>query len=516
MLGPVSFKTNLAQLSPDQLQAYGPKTAGNVWNFQQLFDCPYPYRVPNFWGIAAGDLGRVQDRDLRRPFDFMTRRFKVPRVLMSRSSALDETPGENPTLFSIYDPAEPETSFRAFRETVFRVGETSEQMGVLLMPMVGSARLFADGRAGFGWDNVSFTLDTHNPFDSRQISVALTHGLGIRTVDDRNSDVIPLIVDRETGLIQSYNLGNRRFFSRHEASTSWPDDGCYYRQQRAHYIDLNTGTAEERSLRLDAPYLFRGTSFTYNGYRARIERGRYLDSGPGDLEFDRWFQSETVPDRLLLLDQFIGASPFVDSRSILNLIGAARYLSMKAGRPLQIEGAFQHRGETTPLFYQKLDVAATLQDNSDLQLEEAQFCSRHVMGCTDFNGPLVFFDGCMTVEGRQQLETIDEMFADTGYVLCSDEPQFREIVVATPHCRVRVVGSFQNPEAHAFTTIRDQITDHPSAGYAMGVLAKNMNGEEGLWTSMSELEPSQQWDGVRIWDKARVGANGREMRVQIR
>lgn len=102
---------------PVPAEIYGLKAAGIATLFNLQAASPVPYLVPESWAISTESHGgTLLESDLRRAFENLTNGIKDNSVLMARSSATDESPGQNPTLFVHYDPSAIERSFSRFRD----------------------------------------------------------------------------------------------------------------------------------------------------------------------------------------------------------------------------------------------------------------------------------------------------------------------------------------------------------------------------------------------------------------
>lgn len=486
LLLPIANPSTLLGAPTATVQAYGVKSAGDVVLHQLQPGSPYPYDIPEAYAIPPRrHAGYISD-DISRTFQTLIQGRTKRGVLMARSSAIGEESGQNDTLMTPFDPADIPQSKRRFLTAVEQMLDSSRDMGVLATRMVGTARKLEDGTDAFGFDNVSFSADTHCPFDLRQLYIALAHGLGTRTVAGCE-DFIPVTAMLESGLITFIGNKNDDIILRLHSSADFVIDPHEYRARNADCFNLRTGQVDTHKLEFS---FLRGLILN----SMHIIDGRLVH------------YTETKEHNL-------GLMPLESPLAIMHLIDILRYIVQTKGSS-QIEGAFLNGNSLIPSIYQYLNVPPVQPSGAPLTIEKSHLSSSNVIGSVSFKGPLVFFNGpengWSNDKTRELLFQLDERFKESGYILLSLSHD-RDFIRLTKNCRIRLSRFLENPSSHAVTFMRQKMGSDPTGGYSIAV---HVSATDEFYN----LTPSETFafDGgmIGIYN-AHLESNGAEMALQV-
>lgn len=475
---------------------YGRKCHGDARLRAVQPGSPVPFLVPSAYAIPPtthGGYDNYFDDKLAAVHSALTAKTETPQVLMARSSALNEKPGLNPTLMVTHDPADRVGSVVRFVNAVRTVAGSSPDMGVLATAMVGGITVLPRNQVVFGYTNVSFVADTHNPTNPDEVYIALVNGLGTRVVE-AGRDAIIITARRDNGLIT--HVGNRTTQSAIEASQAGVHP-THYRQRRIDSFDLLRGS-------------IRTGRFGYTRYRDRLTQqgcgpSRQLGWKDGLLQegaYSAW-GDVTLRNNRPSGTMLLGAMPIADPALIHNLTTLLRYLARTVG-PVQIEGAFPTPADPIPLVYQLIDVPLSPLIDAPFTIAAPDFSSTDVIGVGAFSGPLIVYKG--DVQHTEKLKQCDRRFAKTGYILHAKSHNDSEID-ASPHCRWRLSGMMENLSSHPVTYMRLQIAEAPAKGYGLAL---------GVRGNPSRDPDEQHADGdIRVFLGATLESNGRAMRMTV-
>ncbi|OVE81991.1 hypothetical protein BVY03_01705 [bacterium K02(2017)] len=515
--------TTLSSLKSQPLSVvenYGGKTAGNIRLLNWAGESPVPYNVPNGFAIPPSRLGNYSPQNILTHLEHLTKGLRRPKVIMARSSALNEDtlPGANDTFQSLFDPADTKNSNKRFLTFVDRLLQSSPDMGVTVMPMVGHTTRIGKGRnAVIGHTNLSFYATTHSPFNPEQALLSFCHGLG-HTAAFHSDQTIPIIALRELGPLAF--VGNM---------TEEYGDGCIwlprvqehaqYRQQVMRVFDV----AKQKIVEMDTSRVFKRLA----EYHAIIGRDGDLDG----LVFPFFLNKELIDQEdervkaeiKKLQDggmtgsyQYgpIGYAPFKSPSQIANAVSLVRFIG-KHG-PAQIEGAYI--GPKGQLFlYQHLPLPNQETEVAPLKLENPDIVKEHAFGRINYKGPLVF----AVVVGGKRTELVKELekkYADTGYALLSpihDE----DIVAMTPNCKVRLSLWSQRMNNHVLTSLWLYHSRPENAGnFAMssGFLSERIiDFYKSNTINGKAPDILTEDENVMVFSDVAIEANGTQMAIKV-
>lgn len=495
---------SLVSASPAGLLPYGVKAAGYAQLIGLQPECPAPFSVPEAWAVPARSMGQFTTADIRAAFDALTAGLGSPSVLMARSSAIDETPGANPTLSVAFDPTDREGSFRRLNDAAGRLLDSSDKMGVLLTRMVGEASTLPDGTCAFGAGNISLVADSHSPINPSEMHIAAVHGLGTRAVD-AGGDPILITVSRADGkitcLLNQTDRAARVLFGSIDPVNERKD----YRQQGLDYFDLASGEIRQTLLPEDL--------FIAGGETHVLANGQLW----GYLEFfDAKFKgSVALEDKdSNILTRSIGAFPFGGVEMFRQLVSVLTYLQGKVG-PVQVEGAFPAHVSSALYLYQLLKVPSLSIEAGPLRLKNPYFSSNRVMGKIDFRGPLVWIErDCGSDLPRLTAQIalvreLDRRFSDTGYILLAPR-HGNDIIGDSRHCRIRLSAGEENASSHVVTDTRIKLVAEPNSGYFLA-------------TNVSRTDPTRPLPArarrvgrdIVVIDGAYIVSNGAAMALEF-
>jgi len=574
-----------------ELLRYGLKVFGIIKLLGLQKKSPYLFEVPPGFGLPARSRGSYTRDDVRYAFDELTYGIGKRTALLVRSSHLDEKSGENPTLFVTYDPADPEASFESFYAAVEDLAGVSEDMGILLMPLVGESfdltndvlrnpafetkitnqsigavrrrfdvlvsgvekrsvitltrigaerkteTLFfdpedihgsysrfeaavmnlvpADQKTIFyievkryylsnlgverktvvGPASVSFVASTEEAFHPDEMHLAVVHGLGTTAVDDDN--VVEIIVDRKTGRVLSF--GNRSIsLAMAKAGTVMAVLGFGgYAQKRFAFFDPDFGSVRDAFLRLRE---FGGPPVESAQRYMRDWSHRYNLFDDGTVKVYNGYEKG--------VERVLGMIPFGDIAMFSRLVSLLQFFHTELGRA-QIEGTFLGMDRLVPILYQATGLSERVFDDSAINIASPFMRSEKVLGVFEGTIPLVLYSPGMVYFGdvSRELVKLDKRFRETGYILIAFK-HTRELIKATPHCKVRVSMAVQNSSSHVATFMRDRV--------------KRERGKY-LFAMEPELDPNQMPESeefypdrnISVYSAARVVSNGREMAIEI-
>lgn len=478
---------------------YGVKAAGNSQLVELQPQCTVPYLVPDAWAVPPLAYGDFSTSDIRVAFDDLTKGLTQGAVLMARSSATDEMPGKNPTLFTYFDPDNIESSFKRFAASVDEVLGTSRTMGVLLTKMVGDPVTLPDGQVVIGRKNVSFVADSHNPVVPEEMSLSLVHGLGTKVVE-AGPEYIAVTVDRKSGLITSFGDQTKAALLADCGSlgTTPRAQLSDYRQLQCDGFDVGKGQIVSRPIDHDV-------------FSSKFPP-RIVD---GMLTADEFPVSPEKQDPTVL-SRHVKFSPFGNVGMFQQLTGALQMLSRNLG-PVQIEGAYCSNDASALYLYQLISVPELTRSAEGLTVEKPLFVSNKVIGRGKVQLPLIVLSDQVVLHFTSRMtgndviqygldpRYIGELQAydaqhKTGYALLAPQ-QGRALVEATPHCRVRLSETTENLSSHAVTLTRYLAHQNPDQGYMMAMEVKGDFGQD----------PAA---GILVYDKVRIESNGRELRLK--
>lgn len=471
--------------SPEgQIRRYGGKAQGLVKLLEAQGQAPHPFAIPDTFGIPA-HVKDVDDRELRRVYDALTAGAGSRGVLMARSSSLAEMPGRFESLSAAYDLRNPDQGFLRFLNAVQKVrAQSPEDMGVVLMPMVGNVRVTRHGKHSFGETNTSFVADSHSPIHPDEMHIAAVHGLGTRVVA-ANSDFIPVFVDRATGHI--LNIGNKD----DEQILAYGEEEVIagrlrnYRQKRLDYFDLKSGSLRSRLIFKDV-----------------VDTNHFMLLSGGMLVRD--------VERTYLWPG-IGISPFTNGVSLYQLSRLLGFLSDQYG-PVQIEGALTESDSDRIHLYQLLEMPDAKGSDKTITIQKPHMVASEVIGTCDFKGPLLVwhFKGRHEVGGLYRFDKEMSEKYPGGYALIT-ECHHSDIVEATPHCRVRISFGSENISSHAVTMMRTLISQNPDSGY---VMAMNPVAQAGIGDRLNQVfkRTGHYLFDFETW--VHIQSNGREFALK--
>lgn len=432
---------------------YGIKARGYQRLAHHIASAPRDLRisVPPALAVPTRLSGGFNRVDLSQAFDGLTQGLTTRRVLLARSSALDEEPGQNETLFSLYDPTDIPGSRRRFLALIERLLDSSPQMAVLLNVMLGGLSILEDGREVIGADNVSFVADSHSPLDSDHMHFSLAEGLAT-TVVEGTEDTIPLIADRKTGDIIYFGNQNEASVFRVGASEFHAVDSIsYYRQQYRAVYDVATGQIVRVSVDED---LDNRAILKVSG---RGQLCDFLDLSVAQGPFVRG------------VGGLLGIAPFNLPIAYSSLINGLQYLFGAFDSRIQIEGGAAYRDAKGLSIFQVLEVPEVKVSGIPMTIQRPHMQSDDVIGSGRFELPLVVLERLdLYAELKGVLSRLDQRFADSGYILYAGA-QTRQIMSYTSNCRVRLSGTHENTSSHPVTYIRLKLSKDPNSGYMLGM-----------------------------------------------
>lgn len=495
--------TSLVGAAPAGLLPYGIKTAGYAQLIGLQPQSPVPFIVPEAWAVPARSMGQFTTADIRTAFDALTAGLGSPSVLMARSSAIDETPGANPTLSVALDPTDREGSSHRLNGAAEQLLDSSDKMGVLLTGMVGEASNLPDGTHAFGAANTSFVADSHSPINPDEMHIAAVHGLGTRAVD-AGGDPILITVSRADGKITCL-LNQTDAAARAPGGSIDPvarrED---YRQQKLDYFDLETGEVKQTSFPGDlfkqdySHVLANGQLWSYTEFFDARHKGLVdLEDADGHI-----------------LTRPIGVFPFGSVEMFRQLVGVLMYLQGKVG-PVQVEGAFPAHVSSALYLYQLLKVPSLSIEAGPLHLENPYFTSKRVMGKIDFRGPLVWIerdcgDDLPRLTARINIiRELDRIFSEKGYILLAPRHE-KDIMGDSRHCRIRLSANEENASSHVVTDMRIRLIAEPNSGY---FLAKNVSAVDAARPLPARARRFGR--DIVIIDGAHVVSNGAAMALEF-
>lgn len=463
---------------------HGLKTLGCAKLLSEQAGSPLPYYLPeNVFAIQPRSAGRVSENDLRAQFYQMVSLSKTPIPWFARSDALDESPGKYDSPPVLIDPNDKDSSWQRFYRTVSQMLGSNENLGVLLMPMLGGWKTFADGTRGYGYDLVSFVADTVNPAKTDEMHIAIVQGLGHGAVGSDNAVLIT--ADRETGEITFFGHRDENLLKQRHGSMKVVNSRERYRQKEVHYFEPTSGKVKQRLLETD---FFDRLASPYILSRGRLELLElYVPCGDFHV---------------------LGLTPFDNLAMFGNLISILQYVHTEHG-PSQIEGAFLDRSAPYPYFLQHIHAPPSVVENRELTIADPHFVSDRVIGRGQFEVP--FIEAFCLPESKELdniswLRSIDRRYAETGYILYAEAFHPMRTVEATPHCRFRLSWAIGNISSHAMTEARYRVARDPEAG----ILAMKVEK-----TGRALPAPSIGYGDALAYSKARIDSNGSRMAVEI-
>jgi hypothetical protein len=196
-----TLKELAAQKEGIDLKEYGLKTEGLVelLRAQRLFSHPVEesqqlYVVPD--GFVTPLSAPLEDSTrLRNSFNALVEGVNNYAVVLSRSSADDEEPGQLETTFTLFDPREPERSYHDFVEDHLYMRQEPRKPAIVQL-MVGEVQNYAalryekGSRPVIGYNNTSFTSRSHSHIDTGLGVINVCYGLTTRLVRDANEAVL--------------------------------------------------------------------------------------------------------------------------------------------------------------------------------------------------------------------------------------------------------------------------------------------------------------------------------------
>lgn len=468
----------------DDIQGmFGSKATGIEHLFRSQGNSPLPYFVPYGLGIPPISIKITDDSRLKEIFERILSLTPEPRPWLARSIALNERPGKYESPAFLVDPRDPEGSYQRFSGTVRRMQEIDDRLGTMPMPMIGSWYEFDDGKWGFAYDIVSFVADSVNPTDPDEMHLAIVHGLGKGAVE-LGREAILTTVNRKSGNITFLGNKDQEMIKKSGRSCEPVYDPREYRQKSVHYFDPDAGDIAMRAL---APQLLKNNA-GYDCHRTYVQP---ISKGKGGS---------------------FGCGPFSNHASLANLVSILTYLHDVFG-PIQIEGAFLNKNTPFPYLHQLITVPKTVLEERPLTIEKRHISSDKVIGAGKFEGPIIFHKEDRTLpygykSNLSIIDKLDEEFADTGYILVTDENTW-VMFQATPHCRCRITESSMNVSSHAVTETRYRIAEDPGVAHILAMNAK-----------IEDFDPSGagadfREGNVAVYRKARIDSNGREVAVEI-
>lgn len=471
-------------------EVYGVKNAGHSQLLELQSQSPVPYRVPDAWAVPPLSLGNFSSTHIRQAFNDLTRGLSHVAVLMARSSATNEKPGEGPSPFSLYDPRDVDGSFARYAASVTEVLETSRTMGVQLTQMVGDPVTLEDDRVVIGRNSVSFVADSHHPFVPDDMSLSLVHGLGTKVVTV-GGEAIVVTVDRATGLITHVGEQAESAILLNGGSNGVRNLGDY-RQQTCAAFDVSTGKIINLPINGDVFAKIPGDFPNVVG--GQLVDGNFTQPSKS-LQGERMYREMRY-------------SPFGNVGMYAQLTGALKYLSGVVG-DVQAEGAFLSNDSRVLDLYQLLKVPALAKSNIPLTIQDPDLVATQVIGYGKMRVPLLRLskmdiDG-MIIGGRDPISTriraFDAKHATTGYAVLAPRHE-RGVILATPNCRVRLSEKLQNPSSHPVTWTRFAIEKNPNAGYVLAM-------------SVKPPESGGQTIAYGAHDLVDIESNGRELRLKL-
>lgn len=435
-------------------EVYGVKAAGYSQLVELQQQCPVPYLVPDAYAVPPLAHGGFSAADIRQAFNDLTSGLAQAAVLIARSSATDEMPGQNPTLFTYFNPKDVEGSFKRYAASVNEVLNTSSTMGVLLTKMVGDPVTLKGGKVVIGRNNVSFVADSHNPVNADEMTMSLVHGLGSKVVEAGNEAII-FTVDRDIGNITF--VGEQRADAVLQRTNSTGiDDLQDYRQRSCDAFDVKSGAVVSRPID-------EGVFANYAVYTPNVVHGMLTsdDIPPGPLQIEG------------LMYRQMYHTPFGNVGMFGQLAGALKYLSEQLG-PVQIEGAFTSNDASAMHLYQVLSVPEPTRSNVPLTIQQPDLISKMVMGSGRVQMPLFYRSGYTS---SSDLRAFDAQHATTGYALLAQSHDL-ELTGMSPNCRVRLSYKDENMSSHPVTLTRFKMLENPEAGYMLAMNVQNVQGAQ--------------------------------------
>lgn len=511
--------SSLTALPSADLAAFGVKTAGVVELMNAAPSSPVQYLVPDGWAIPAGASGTLDEAGIRRAFDDLTGKMASSGALLIRSSALDEEPGQNLTRFVAWRREQAEKSFAQFCAAIHEVGESKGPMGVLLMPLVGGLSVLTDGREAHGWKNVSFSADSHSPFDPGDVFISMVHGVGTRAVE-AGSEYVSITAERNTGRITSIANREESYILHSGYGQSSVENPDHYRQRSADFFSVEDGMIKSAMLCLgDAEYqdTFKDSS------RWSLEDGRFQWKGEfAKVELPPNLKKSRDPERRNM--QAVGFLPIQSAQAALNLIGILHYLSQRSGTPVEIEGAFPDSSSEVPVLYQKIDMPLPAASRIKVPMLGADVVSSSVIGSCDIQGPLLYLFCRMCVVDFESENPNKEVAAAIAaleekgvpYTLVAVDHN-AALIKKTPNCRVRISRySNENVASHPVAYTRLKQSREPSAGYvlALGATTK-LRSLRKQFNAYYDRRIKKRMPDYLIFDNARVRANGKKLAVWL-
>lgn len=425
----------------------------------------------------------------------------------SRSSAVGEQKrsGRFESPIFINDAADPAASFAAFAGSVHSLQATNAQMGVLTMPMFGSAETVTKKRRGtdevvermfFGGRLVSFVADTVYKFAPSNMVINMVTGLGDMAVGDMAQSII-IGVDRNSGKLTFVYNKNLGAISTYGGSQRM-DSASEYRQQRKRMVDLQTGEILERELVVNT-----------NG-KEGVKKDIYRAVFPRDMIHDRrafGHYKEVDGDE-------VGYFPLADETALLPIIGAMQLIHGEYG-PSQIEGAlFDSAGNGMRLFQHLFLPPSAVADRPlDVSIPRHIF-SEMVIGRGRMSLPLFRIHprtfNMDLPQNVEQFRAIDSALADTGYILVA-QTMTGALVDVTPHARARITPNLLGSSSHAPTDAHLRMAE----GDVNAPIIAMKADITGLDELISARNVSMQYLPGYVIKNAELDANGRALVVGV-
>lgn len=492
---------------------FGGKAAGLAVLQEVRPRCTIPYAIPDAVLVAARESihGAPDSVGLTKALQRLTATLPPPTrwqrftpsllhsftsrtpILIRSSDTVDEAPGKFDSPIVLYDPFAHHASIAKIVATAQQLQEQHATLGLVIMPMIGSASRRAGVGGVYGAGNVSFVADSHSPFSPAECFIASAIGLGTAVVE-AGRQVVSVTARRTDGAITGFTNRTEEAIAKPEFYQDMVKDLGSFALKTVDGVRLRDGSIRTLPLRWGD---VTGTYFAVKSgaLSTFAEPGQHAAASA----------VSEMPIHQQVLSQEIGVSSFGASQQVTQLVAALHDIASAVGRPVQLEGAYASRTARELHLYQLLDMPATrLQPGLEFSPAVAayDFSSRSVLGMGSYDGPLLVM-GSVRNMAQYQCEDIaawDARHAESGYaVYYARLPQARELQL-TPHATVRLSRCPVNAASHAVTAIRRSM-----AARGHGLLATDLR-----LGSAERQQPMDYWVGV--FPQVHLESNGTELR----
>lgn len=211
---------DLTTITPSP-EEYGLKLEGIaklVKIVRSITDSPYSISIPQLFGVPTNVS--LENKEIRKEYQKLTSKFDVPKIILARSSDQQEKPGKFETHSSLYDPRNPEVSFKNWISAAQKVRESGARAligqvfagDLINFPYTydeKSSDISEKTIASFGGDQSSFVANSSNYLNGEHPSILACFGAASKLVRGDN-DITVLLIRRDTdfswGFFEAVNL----------------------------------------------------------------------------------------------------------------------------------------------------------------------------------------------------------------------------------------------------------------------------------------------------------------------